>query len=190
MCHDMVPWAVSDSLSYGYVATSSGDVCGRCFEVTFTGEGHYGSDPGSSALGGKRMILQATNIGSDVSGGQFDILIPGGGVGAFNACSDQWGVSNEELGQQYGGFLAACKDDLGYNASLQQYKSCVANRCDSVFASRGLTELYQGCMWFVDWFQAADNPNLKYKEVSCPAELTGGSGMNRAPLNDISNSCN
>lgn len=190
MCHSMIPWAVNDNLSYGYVATSSGDVCGRCFEVTFTGQGHYGNDPGSTALNGKRMILQATNIGGDVGGGQFDILIPGGGVGAFNACSSQWGVSNDELGVQYGGFLAACKNELGYNASLQQYKSCVANRCNSVFNSRGLTELYQGCMWFVDWFQAADNPNLRYKEVACPSELTGQSGIDRGFLNDINNSCN
>ncbi|MEI8634903.1 hypothetical protein P4S72_28405 [Vibrio sp. PP-XX7] len=40
---------------------------------------------------GKTMIVQALNIGYDVSGGQFDLLVPGGGVGAFNACSAQWG---------------------------------------------------------------------------------------------------
>ncbi len=191
MCYGLTPWAVDNNLSYGFAATSSGDVCGRCFEVTFTGQSHNGgNDPGSAALAGKRMIVQATNIGYDVSGGQFDILVPGGGVGAFNACSDQWGVSNSELGAQYGGFLAACKNELGYNASLQQYKSCLSNRCNSVFASRGLTELYQGCMWYVDWFQAADNPSLKYKEVACPAAITSRSGVDRGFLNDIDTSCN
>ncbi len=191
MCHSLIPWAVSNTLSYGFAATSSGDVCGRCFQVDFTGTSYNGgNDPGSAALQGKRMIVQATNIGFDVGGGQFDILVPGGGVGAFNACSDQWGVSNDELGAQYGGFLAACKQELGYNASLQQYKTCLSNRCDSVFGSRGLTELQQGCQWYVDWFEAADNPALKYKEVPCPAEITSRSGVDRGFLNDIDNSCN
>jgi len=191
MCYGLTPWSVSNTLSYGFAATSSGDVCGRCYEIQFTGSSHNGgNDPGSAALSGKRMIVQATNIGYDVSGGQFDILVPGGGVGAFNACSDQWGVSNSELGAQYGGFLAACKDELGYNASLSQYKSCLSNRCDNVFGSRGLTELQQGCQWYANWFEAADNPALKWKEVACPAAITSRSGMNRGALNDISNSCN
>jgi hypothetical protein len=191
MCWGMAPFAVSDTLAYGYAATSSGDVCGRCYQLQFTGASHNSpGDPGSAALAGKTMIVQATNIGYDVGGGQFDILVPGGGVGAFNACSAQWGVSNSELGAQYGGLLAACKQELGYNASLAQYKSCLINRCNSVFGSRGLTELQRACTWYADWFQAADNPALKYKEVACPAELTSRSGMNRGPLNDIKTSCN
>lgn len=191
MCWGMAPFAVSDTLAYGYAATSSGDVCGRCYQLQFTGTSYNSpGDPGSAALAGKTMIVQATNIGYDVGGGQFDILVPGGGVGAFNACSAQWGVSNSELGAQYGGLLAACKQELGYNASLAQYKSCLINRCNSVFGSRGLTELQRACTWYADWFQAADNPALKYKEVACPAELTSRSGMNRGALNDIKTSCN
>lgn len=191
MCWDQAPFSVSDKLAYGYAATSSGDVCGRCYQLEFTGSSYNApGDPGSAALAGKTMIVQATNIGHDVGGGQFDLLIPGGGVGAFNACGSQWGISNSELGAQYGGFLAACKQELGYNASLSQYKSCVANRCNSVFGSRGLTQLQQACLWYADWFQAADNPSLKYKEVACPAELTSRSGMNRGILNDIKTSCN
>jgi len=191
MCWGLAPFAVSDTLAYGYAATSSGDVCGRCYQLQFTGSSHNSpGDPGSAALAGKTMIVQATNIGYDVGGGQFDILVPGGGVGAFNACSAQWGVSNSELGAQYGGLLAACKQELGYNASLAQYKSCLIGRCNSVFGTRGLTELQRACTWYADWFQAADNPALKYKEVACPAELTSRSGMNRGVLNDIKTNCN
>ncbi|PCK08859.1 MAG: endoglucanase [Alteromonadaceae bacterium] len=190
-CFDLAPFAVSDTLSYGYAATSNGDVCGRCFQIDFTGSSHNSpGDPGSAALLGKTMIVQAINIGFDVGGGQFDIMVPGGGVGAFNACSDQWNVSDSELGAQFGGFLAACKQDLGFNASHTAYKSCVTQRCDNVFGSRGLTELYEGCLWFADWFESADNPALKYKEVACPIELNSGTGMNRSVLNDISASCN
>jgi len=191
MCWGQAPFTVSDKLAYGYAATSGGDVCGRCYQLEFTGQSHNApGDPGSAALAGKVMIVQATNIGYDVSGGQFDILVPGGGVGAFNACAAQWGVSNAELGAQYGGLLAACKQELGYNASLAQYKACLTNRCDSVFGSRGLTELQQACNWYANWFEAADNPALKFKEVACPAELISRSGMNRGVLNDIKNTCN
>jgi len=191
MCWGMAPFTVNEKLAYGFAATSSGDVCGRCYQLQFTGSSYNSpGDPGSAALAGKTMIVQATNIGYDVKGGQFDILVPGGGVGAFNACSAQWGVSNSELGAQYGGLLAACKQEFGYKATLAQYKTCLINRCNSVFGSRGLTELQKACTWYADWFQAADNPALKYKEVSCPAELTARSGMNRGALNDIKTSCN
>jgi hypothetical protein len=190
MCQGLAPYAVNDTLSYGYAATSNGDVCGRCYQLQFSGASHNaGSDPGSQALAGKTMIVQAINVGYDVGGGQFDLLVPGGGVGAFNACSSQWGVSNDELGAQYGGFLTKCKQQLGYGASLSSYKSCVAQQCTNVFERRGLTDLAAGCRWFVDWFQAADNPSLKYKEVPCPAALTSESGMNRASRNDVSGAC-
>ena len=45
----------------------------------------------STSIAGKKMIVQATNVGADVGEGQFDLAIPGGGVGLFNACTDQWG---------------------------------------------------------------------------------------------------
>jgi hypothetical protein len=190
MCQGLAPYAVTSNLAYGYAATSNGDICGRCYQLDFDGSSHNaGGDPGSRALAGKTMIVQAMNVGYDVGGGQFDLLVPGGGVGAFNACSAQWGVSSSELGAQYGGFLSKCKQQHGYSASLDTYKSCVAQQCTSVFGSRGLKDLEAGCRWFVDWFQAADNPSLKYKEVACPAALTSESGMNRSARNDVSQAC-
>lgn len=179
-CWDMIPWTINSTLAYGYAATSSGDVCGKCFRIQFTGQSFNApGDPGSAALLGKTMIVQAINIGFDVGNGQFDILVPGGGVGAFNACSSQWGVSNSELGAQYGGLLAACKQELGWNAPLASYKSCLTTKCNNVFGSRGLSTLQQGCLWYADWFEAADNPSLKYTEVACPSELSSKSGMQR-----------
>lgn len=185
-CHTYAPWAVSSNLAYGYAAVAGGDICGRCYEVEFTGQGHHWNDPGSAALGGKRMVVQALNIGGDVGSGQFDLLIPGGGVGLFNGCSRQWDVSESELGARYGGFLTTCREQGG---SHEQVKSCVLNSCQLVFGARGLTELQAGCEWFVEWFEAADNPNLRYREVACPAELSGASGMDRSSLGDVANSC-
>ena len=132
------------------------------------------------------MIVQVTNIGGDVGSGQFDVLTPGGGVGANSgACTRQWG-QGLDLGAQYGGFLTTCKQQLG-SGNHQALKDCVSQRCSSVFESRGLTELAAGCRWFVDWFEVADNPALVYKEIVCPAELTGP-GIDRNSTN-ISNAC-
>lgn len=171
-CHSLAPWAVSPKLAYGFAAVSSraNDICGKCYQIDFSGRSHNaGNDPGASALAGKSMIVQAINIGGDVGSNQFDIAVPGGGVGAFNACSSQWGIPSSELGQQYGGFLATCKQT---NANDHQaLKNCVMQKCQSVFESRNLTELAAGCRWYVEWFEAADNPALKYGEVPCPAEL-------------------
>jgi len=176
-CWDMSPKEVSDTLSYGYAAVpANGDVCGVCYQLTFTGTGKYNDiEPGSVALKekGKTMIVMATNIGYDVSGGQFDLLIPGGGVGAFDAASKQWGVSNDALGEQYGGFLAECQGEYGYD-DTDTLKSCVRTKCDTIFNQDGMENLKSGCHWYVDWFEMADNPNLEYEEVECPAALVTG----------------
>lgn len=191
MCTTLTPFAVTETLAYGFAATANGDICGRCYQLDFTGQSYNSpNDPGSAALNGKTMIVQAINIGYDVAGGQFDLLIPGGGVGIFNACSDQWGISSDELGAQYGGLLSQCKQEIGYNATRSQYKSCLINKCDNVFGARGLTEMQQGCRWHAQWLEAADNPALKYKEVQCPQEIIDRSTIDRRGLSDIRQSCN
>jgi hypothetical protein len=187
LCHSMAPWAADSKLAYGFAAVAArGDICGKCYQLQFSGRSHNaGDDPGAAALAGKTMIVQSINIGGDVGSNQFDIAIPGGGVGAFNACSTQWGVPSSELGAQYGGLLASCKQQS--NASDHNaLKNCVMQKCMSVFEARGLTELAAGCHWYVDWFEVADNPALKYAEVPCPAELTG-KGLRRA--GSASNAC-
>lgn len=164
-CHTMAPWAYSTEVAFGFAAIN-GVNCGTCFHIQFTGTAQNGGNgPGAAALANKHMIVMATNIGG-IQQGQFDLLIPGGGVGDFDGCTTQWGVDSSELGARFGGFLAACPGD-----DLNSRKSCVAARCESVFGSRGLTELYNGCMWFVEWFQAADNPDFRYTQVDCPQEL-------------------
>jgi hypothetical protein len=108
------------------------------------------------------MIVQVINNGG-VAQDQFDLLIPGGGVGALNACSTQWGSS--DLGAQYGGFLAGC------NGST----SCVQQKCQSIFGDK--PDLLAGCNWFLGWFGAADNPNMTAKQIACPALLKQWSGL-------------
>jgi hypothetical protein len=176
MCHSMSPWAVNSNVAYGYAAVQgTGDICGKCYQIQFTGNGQYGADLGAAALSGKTMIVQATNIGS-VNPGQFDILIPGGGVGDFDGCTQQWGTT--DIGNRHGGLLAACKDQHGFEADLATYKQCVLDRCQGLFGSE-FPELMEGCTWFVEWFQVADNPQLVYQEVPCPEAIMSHSGVRR-----------
>lgn len=161
-CFSDRPWQVGDKLSYGFVAKN--DTCGRCFHVQFTGTSHNGGqDMSTQALSGKHMIVQVINNGA-IASDQFDFLIPGGGVGALDACTNNQ-FSTSDLGAQYGGFLAGCNGD----------HTCVKNKCQTVFA--GKQDLLDGCDWFLGWFNGADNPNFTYQKIACPAEITQRSGL-------------
>jgi hypothetical protein len=155
-CYDEAPRAVSDCLSYGHIAKSNPN-CGACYRIQFTGQGqHNANDPGSKAIQGKQMIVKVTNTGGDVGGNQFDLMIPGGGVGMFNACSNQWGTN--DLGAQYGGFLTEC------TGTHEQKKACVRQECMKIPSGRAR----EGCIWFVDWLQVADNPKYTSQQTDCP----------------------
>jgi hypothetical protein len=119
------------------------------------------------------MIVQTTNTGGDLGQNHFDIAMPGtqtpfsdaptqdtnhrigGGVGIFNACSSQWGAPPQGWGQQYGGISQR-------------------SACDS-FPEK----LKPGCYWRFDWFKNADNPDVSFKEVTCPKALTDKSSCIR-----------
>lgn len=98
------------------------------------------------------MIVQATNTGSDISNNQFDLLIPGGGVGLFDGCKSQYGGLP---GAQYGGVSTR-------------------EECDKMPKA-----LKAGCQWRFDWFKGADNPTFNFRRVQCPAALTRISGCTR-----------
>jgi hypothetical protein len=163
MCWNGAPWQVGERLSYGFAAASGPNYqCGRCFHLQFNGTGHNGNNPGAQSLQGKHMIIQVINNGG-VAQDQFDLLIPGGGVGDFDACTRQWGTS--DLGARYGGFLLGCNGDT----------NCVRNKCETIFADK--PDLMAGCEWFLGWYNAADNPNFVYERIDCPAEITQRSGL-------------
>lgn len=150
-CSNESPWAVTDDLAYGYAAVniaggSEASWCCACYELTFT----------SGAVAGKKMIVQATNTGGDLAGNQFDISIPGGGVGIFNGCTAEWGAPSSGWGAQYGGISSR-------------------SDCDSFPDA-----LKDGCYWRFDWFEGSDNPTVDFTQVSCPAALTANTGCVRA----------
>ena len=166
MCYWGAPWAVSDTLSYGFAAFNNVP-CGTCYQIQFTGKGQYnGTDPGSMALNGKTMIVQVINIGDMGNPNQFDLLMPGGGVGGNNACTGggapQW--SNIDIGSTDGGMIASCNRD----------KSCVQQKCQAAFGN--MPQLLAGCNWVTSWFAAADDPQMVYQKIACPADISAKSG--------------
>ena len=179
-CTDMAPIKVNDTLSYGFVAGPSNQGCGKCYHLQYDGstnnKGNDGPDVKEThiALKGKHMIVMASNIGHDVdpNSTQFDLLVPGGGVGIFNALSTQIGKSPEELGSNDGGVLSYCMQKLGYwQVTKEQYQECVIEKCDVVFDSTTWPHLNRGCKWLATFFEAADNPSFVWEEVECPQYL-------------------
>ena len=183
-CTDMAPIAVNDTLSYAYVAGTADSKCGKCYHLQY--DGHFANEMENNpprethkALKGKHMIVMASNIGMDVAGGnpnlpagQFDLMVPGGGVGAFDALTTQVKKGSDfNWGAGFGGFLTECQNQLGYDATLVEYQTCIKGMCDAAFGDAGLPNLLRGCHWFADWYMAADNPTYYIEEVECPQYL-------------------
>ena len=170
LCNSQAPFAINDDLAYAFAAgpgTSYAGSCGSCFLLTFTGESRHTTDARTQALKGKKMVIMISNIGYDVEDGQFDMMIPGGGVGAFNGCSALWGINN--LGAQHGGFLKDCGGDKKVT-DVATVQKCLEDKCNSVFAS--IPDAKAGCLFHAQWLMAANNPSFTYQELEkCPAEL-------------------
>jgi len=140
-CGNQSPFAINSTFSYGFAAVAINgkteyQTCCACYELVFT----------SPPVKGKRMIVQATNIGYDLGNNHFDIAIPGGGQGIFQGCNSQY--NGFVGGQRYG----------GVSNVKECYKLPVVMR--------------QGCLWRFTWFQNADNPKITFKSIMCPRVLT------------------
>jgi hypothetical protein len=152
VCNSNVPIVVNSTLAYGFgVGKQPGlgedKLCCACYKLVFT----------QAPLVGKAMIVQITNTGADVADGQFDLQIPGGGVGLFNACTKQWNAPQNGWGAQYGGVGSAAE-------------------CNAL-----PTQIRNGCQFrFGSWFQGANNPTMTYQRVKCPQQLTDISGCKRS----------
>ncbi len=176
-CTDMAPIAVNENLSYAYVAgPGSQTTCGKCFHLQYDGSfkdasGNNAPKETHKALKGKHIVVMTSNIGHDVENGQFDLMVPGGGVGAFDALSTQVNGANINWGAGFGGFLTECQSKHGYDNKLEVYQQCVRDMCDAAFGNAGFPNLLRGCHWFADWYMAADNPTYHWEEVECPQYL-------------------
>ncbi|XP_050500135.1 endoglucanase-like isoform X2 [Diabrotica virgifera virgifera] len=148
MCNNQQPFVVNETLGYGFAAVSfsggvDNDLCCSCYLLTFQNQ-----------INNKKLVLQFTNTGGDLGSNQFDIALPGGGVGAFNqGCHDQWNAPWTGWGQQYGGISSR-------------------EECLSLLPK----ELQSGCLFRFDFMQNANNPQMYFEQVECPAELVKISG--------------
>ena len=150
-CMNQAPWK-EGNISYGYAAINMGS-CGDCYQLEFPN--------------GEIMFVMKNNTGNLNEGAKFDLMIPGGGVGDYDALTRQVensGISNPDMGSRYGGFRQKCGNKV----------DCVKQKCEEVFAN--LPELKAGCLWYANTLgtdkESFDNPIVKYKKVSCPPELT------------------
>jgi len=189
VCWDMAPIALNDTLAYAFVAASQKDACGQCFQIQFDG-GNHGNDikDAHKLIKEKTLIVMATNTGDDVEGGQFDIMVPGGGPGMFNSFAKQMEVSQNLLGEGYGGLLTTCQQEIhDYDKPAAVFQECVRNKCNAVFGNPKHKQLLDGCLWFVDWYKTADNPTFLYKKTDCPKYFTDKypSTINKEPNNRI-----
>lgn len=170
LCNDQRPIIINDNLAYAFAAgpgNSYAGSCGSCFLLEFDGNSRHTTDGRTAALKGKKMVIMISNIGYDVEDGQFDMMIPGGGVGIFNGCSTLWGINN--LGAQHGGLLKDCGGDKKVT-DVAAMQKCLEDKCNSVFAS--VPDAKAGCLFHAQWLMAANNPSFKYTELeSCPQEL-------------------
>lgn len=169
-CTSQVPFTVDgcDEMGFAFAAVpgADGGTCGKCYQLTFTGEGKYSTDANHRAVKGKKLIIMTTNIGHDVQQGQFDIMIPGGGFGAFNGCSQMgWNIPGNT--EQYGGLLSDCEKETKYNAT--KTLTCLQEKCNSAFGND--SEAKQGCLFLAGFMHAAGNPLHNYVEVECPDVL-------------------
>jgi hypothetical protein len=167
-CLSQIPFMIGGcDMGFAFAATpgsNGGNAnCGKCFLLTFNGEGHWKTTPQTQALKGKQLVVMATNIGYDVDPGQFDIMIPGGGVGLFNGCATLFGNAN--MGQQYGGLLSECNDVKHASDPV----ACLKEACQRAFSN--VPQALQGCQFHIDFFQGADNPNMSFEEIECPDVL-------------------
>lgn len=92
------------------------------------------------------LIVMVTNTGSDFGENHFNLQIPGSGWGLFNGCISQFPNNNSW--------------DALYRHVSQR------SDCDKL-----PTIVQAGCYWRFDWFQNADNPDVRFKQVLCPAAL-------------------
>lgn len=111
----------------------------------------------SEAAQGQTLVVQVTNIGYDVGATQFDLALPGGGVGIFpQGCRNQYGVANGwGSNGAYGGVSSEAE-------------------CNTLPA-----KLQDGCKFRFQWMKGSNNPSVNYERVACPADLVGKSGCKR-----------
>jgi hypothetical protein len=157
-CVDRSPWT-ENGQRYAFVAANS--QCCACYELTYLatsldGDGNVCTDCSQygGELEGETIIVQVINSGGDLGINQFDVMVPGGGLGIYN------GVVGDEAPNGEALFPDSNEEDWG-----ERYGG-VKTREECAFLP---PQVRAGCEWQFDSVQNADNPGVSYKRVSCGA---------------------
>ena len=162
-------WAV-----YGVAGIGQTSDCGSCYQLEITS----GGSPSPN-----KYIVQAVNTGSDVSSGQFDILVGAGGFGIYDACSSdcQYGqvCSGGHCNSPYysGNFAAWTPDGNCYGGGVHDPSGCSKLVTISSHTFADDTLLY-GCPEAIKrGFHA--NFDVQWQKVQCPPSLYKVTGLRR-----------
>lgn len=93
------------------------------------------------------MVVQITNTGADLGKNQFDLALPGAGVGYYNGCERQFHSPHDGWGRRYGG--------VSTKAECNQLPRA----------------LQAGCRWRFEFLKGVPIPDVKFTEVECPAAI-------------------
>ncbi len=164
---DQNSWAL-----YAVVGIGSQNDCGACYQLEITS----GGSPSPN-----KFIVQAVNTGSDVSSGQFDILVGAGGFGIYDACASDCqsgtvcpgGHCNAPMFT--GGFYDWEPDGNCYGGGVRSADGCSKLTSGSSFAD---STLLYGCPIAITrgYHQ---NFNAKWAKVQCPESLYKVTGIKR-----------
>ena len=156
----------SDWAVYAVAGIGQASDCGKCFQLQVT------SDNGPSK---KFFIVQAVNTGSDVSSGQFDILVGAGGFGIYDACASDCKDGRVCSGghcnapQYSGGFSAWTPDGNCYGGGVHQASGCDALVTETQRTFADETLIY-GCKAAINQGYH-QNLQVRFTQVQCPRSL-------------------
>ena len=161
-CVDQMPFEEGGML-FAFAASNL-PFCCSCYELTFT----------NTALKDRKMIIQVTNRGGPA--GNFDILTPGGGFGDFNGCAANNGDDPSYPNDNLNG-------DPQFSAPYSAWGIRFGGVSSAADCINLPADVQAGCLWRFNEYQGADNPNVDYRRVQCPDQLTAKSNCK---LNDDS----
>ena len=174
-CNTYQPFIASNGDLRAFGASANKADCCRCIEADIPN--------------GKKMVAQVINTGTDVGKTQFDIQVPGGGLGIFDGCSRDG--SNEErkivweppelrgrnghmfdhpsseFGVRYGGVWSGNKDCSNLPSEIQE--GCEVFRR----FSGGVKDAVS---------YTSNNLRISFRYVTCPVELTERSECRRSDV--------
>jgi glycosyl hydrolase family 45 len=191
MCSSQSPWAINDTVSYGFAAvklagSSEQQWCCQCYELTFT----------SGPVKGKKFVVQAVNTGGyavlpspkslrcpfiliyrvhAAIWARTTLIWPSPAAASASSTPAQ---ANTALLPTAGAPSTAVSPTLRTVIS-----SRLRSRQDASGGSAGCVFLCPcqilGLRANSCQFGGADNPEVTFKQVSCPAEITAKTGCSR-----------